>query len=388
MRVLRASLAAFLLVIGIVPAALAQGPLEITTPYPSVVADPGATASFQSTVVTDVSGRVDLAVTQQPDGWIVRLRGAGSTIAAVTTTANADATLISATFTAEVDVPSDAAAGAYKVVIEGRTVGGTTVQLPLDITVAGADSGSVALTTDFPSLRGPTSTNFRFNLILHNDTNQQITFGLESDSPAGWTVDVKPSGSDQATTAVVDAGTTEAVTATVKAPTDTPAGSYTVTVRAVGGPTPVSVDLSLDLTGTYSMSLSTVDGRLNARVTAGSASVLNIIVSNDGTTPLTNVSLTATPPRDWQVTFDPATIDQIPALQQVTVPVTITAADNALAGDYLLTINARATDSATSDSMELRTTVDTSPIGYLIGIAILIIVAVGLFFVFQRYGRR
>jgi len=38
--------------------------------------------------------------------------------------------------------------------------------------------------------------------------------------------------------------------------------------------------------------------------------------------------------------------------------------------------------------MDIRTTVETSPIGYIIGIAILVLVAVGLFFVFQRYGRR
>jgi len=36
----------------------------------------------------------------------------------------------------------------------------------------------------------------------------------------------------------------------------------------------------------------------------------------------------------------------------------------------------------------LSSTVETSPIGYIIGIAILVLVAVGLFFVFQRYGRR
>jgi uncharacterized membrane protein len=36
----------------------------------------------------------------------------------------------------------------------------------------------------------------------------------------------------------------------------------------------------------------------------------------------------------------------------------------------------------------VRTTVETSPIGLVIGIGILIVVAAGLFLVFQRYGRR
>ena len=54
-----------------------------------------------------------------------------------------------------------------------------------------------------------------------------------------------------------------------------------------------------------------------------------------------------------------------------------------------MTIRATSTDeSSAADSVDVRTTVDTSPIGLLIGIGILIVVAAGLFFVFQRYGRR
>jgi len=136
------------------------------------------------------------------------------------------------------------------------------------------------------------------------------------------------------------------------------------------------------------MSVSTTDGRLNARVQAGSPTVLNVVVTNEGSTDLTGVNLTSTPPRDWQISFDPSTIDTLPGGQQVTIPATITAANNALAGDYVITITARASENSTSDSMDIRTTVETSPIGYIIGIAILVLVAVGLFFVFQRYGRR
>jgi uncharacterized membrane protein len=57
-----------------------------------------------------------------------------------------------------------------------------------------------------------------------------------------------------------------------------------------------------------------------------------------------------------------------------------------LAGDYVITI--RASSDNANDSIDIRTTVETSPIGYLIGIAVLVAVAIGLFFVFQRYGRR
>jgi uncharacterized repeat protein (TIGR01451 family) len=159
-------------------------------------------------------------------------------------------------------------------------------------------------------------------------------------------------------------------------------------VRAIGGPEAVETPLGVTITGNYGMTLSTEDGRLNARVQAGSSSTLNLVVQNTGTAPLTNVALTATPPRSWQVSFDIETIPAIEAGDSQTVVATITPTSNAVAGDYVLTINARAAEAAALDTVDIRTTVETSPVGYLIGIAILVVVAVGLFFVFQRYGRR
>jgi len=390
MRVLRAGFAAILLGLTLVPVALAQGPLEMTTAYPSVVADPGATPKFPIVVTTDTPQRVDLTVVSLPDGWQIRLRGAGSTIGAVYTATNADlGGQIAAQFTAEVTLPDDITPGASQVVIEGRTAAGLTTRLTLDITTEAQQAGSVELTTDFPNLRGSTSSNFRYNLTLINNTNQQLTFGLETDSPAGWTVDAKPSGESQAATATVDAGSDAQVQVTAEPPSDAPAGQYPIVVRAVGGPVPVEAQLSIEITGSFGLSLDTVDGRLNARAQAGSPSTLNVIVFNTASSPLTNVQLTASPPRDWKITFDPETIDQIPVDGQQPVTVTIEPARDALAGDYLLTVRATSQDeSSATDSIEVRTTVETSPIGYLIGIAILVAVAIGLFFVFQRYGRR
>ena len=85
MRVLRASLAAFLLLTGLLPSVALAAGVSMTTPYPSVVADPGSTVKFPITVTSDTPQRVELAVTTQPEGWNTRLQGGGSTIAALTT---------------------------------------------------------------------------------------------------------------------------------------------------------------------------------------------------------------------------------------------------------------------------------------------------------------
>jgi len=169
------------------------------------------------------------------------------------------------------------------------------------------------------------------------------------------------------------------------------AGTYDIKILAQGGPEPVELDLTVEITGSYSLSLNTSDQRLNASATAGGKSTIDLVVTNTGSAPLANVRLVATPPRNWEITFDQETIPQIePGVDNaVTVTATIEPPSNAVAGDYQLTIRATSgEDSTATDTVELRTTVDTSPIGLVIGIGILIVVAAGLFYVFQRYGRR
>jgi uncharacterized membrane protein len=387
MRLVRAFMAAALVVMAVAPAAvLAQG-LTMTTAFPAVVADPGATVQFPITVTTDTPERVDLTIVSQPEGWDTSLRGAGSTVSAVSTAANPEvAGQISGTFTAEVTVPEDVTEGTNEVVIEGRSESGQTTQLTLDITTEALQPGSVSMAADFPSLRGSTTSTFRFNLTLTNSTNTQLTFGLESQAPAGWTVDAKPSGEDQAATVVVDAGADAQVQVTVQAPAGAPADTYDIVVRAVSGAIVAETPLSVEITGSFAMTLDTSDGRLNARVSSGNPTALNLVLENTGTAAIEAVNLTATPPSGWTVTFDSETIAVIEPGQQATAQANITPSAEALAGDYIITF--RANSDAASDEIEVRATVETSPLGYIIGIAVLIAVAIGLFFVFQRYGRR
>jgi uncharacterized membrane protein len=170
MRFLRAGFAAALILVGLAPAvAVAQTPLQITTPYPSVVADPGATTKFTVTVTTETPERVNLSVGDQPQGWTTTLHGGGSTISAVFTEATPIASgqvagNASATFQVDIDVPADAAAGDNKVTINGQSASGQSASLELDIAIQPQGSGAITFTSDYPQLQGPSSTNFRFNL--------------------------------------------------------------------------------------------------------------------------------------------------------------------------------------------------------------------------------
>ena len=144
---------------------------------------------------------------------------------------------------------------------------------------------------------------------------------------------------------------------------------------------------SVEITGSYAMTLDTSDGRLNARVTVrqpddpqpghrqhrhGAADGgrpdghpaprldSHVRLGDDRGDPARRAGTRAWPTSRPRATRSPATTSSRSA-PATTRPAT---------------------------TIEVRTTVETSPIGYVIGIGVLVVVAVGLFFVFQRYGRR
>jgi len=121
-------------------------------------------------------------------------------------------------------------------------------------------------------------------------------------------------------------------------------------------------------------------------VKAGDVTRVQFVVSNNGTGPLQEVKLSATAPANWEVKFEPSVIDVLPAGQQQTVVAVFDPAENAIAGDYVVTMKASAKQaSATSD---IRVTVKTGTLWGVIGVLIVIAAIAILGFVFRRYGHR
>jgi uncharacterized repeat protein (TIGR01451 family) len=362
------------------PAALAADPLTITTPYPAVAVAPGSNVTFNVSVSTSEPQRVALALTGAPASWEASLHGGGFVIDAVQTDGT-DA----ASVRVDVDVPADAT-GTARMVLTG-TAGATQVELPLEIRVQADATGSVTLTTDFPSLRGPSSQTFNFNLTLRNDTAEDLTFSVNAQGPAGWTVEANLTGQSQAASAIVKAGSTSGVTVSVEPASGTPAGTYDIQVVAVAGERNINGALQVDVTGSYDLAVSTADGRLNGRGAAGSASPLEVVLTNSGTAAITNVKLTTSVPTGWDVTFGEDTVASLEPGVPVTVSAQVKPSADAIAGDYNITISATG-DQSTRDSIDVRYTVETSLLWGVIGAALIIAVAAGVWWVFQRYGRR
>ena len=362
------------------PAALAADALTMTTPFPAVSVSPGNPVSFNLSVKTSTSARVDLKVSGVPSSWTATLHGGGFVVSAVQTNGS-DATEVRL----DVQVPADAT-GKTRITVTASG-NGSTVVLPLDVTAEANASGEVKVGTDIDSQKGSSDQTFTFNLNVTNQKDQDLTYSATAgDTPPGWTVTTSLTGGSQAASATVKAGGTGGVTVTVKAAENTAAGQYPVTVITTVGTQQYTTDLNVEITGSYSMTLSTPDQNLSARGPAGSATEDTFTITNTGTAPLTGVTMSATPPTNWTVDFDPKTVDSIPAGQQVTVKGKITPSGNSIAGDYNITFKATAKEA--NDSADIRFTVETSILGAILGAAVIVAAVGGLYWVFRRYGRR
>lgn len=357
---------------------LAADSLTLTTPYPAVTVAPGSSVTFDLSVKTSNPDRVDLKVSGAPTGWTATLHGGGFIIDAVQTDGKA-----AATATLDVAVPASATGATHLTVTASG--GGSTTTLGLDLTVQ-ASTGDVTMTPDFPSLKGSSSTDFTFNMTLVNSTSQDLTFTVNATGPDGWKTSAQFSTANAAST-VVKAGDSTSFTVTSTPSDNAAAGQYPIHVVATAGSKQVTQDLQVQVTGVYTMTMSTPDQVLSTSGNAASVTEQQLTITNSGSSPITNVTMSDTVPTDWNVTFDQPTIPTIAPSQTVTVTARVTPSSNAIAGDYQLTFNANGDNGATANE-QIRFTVQTSIQWAIVGIALIVLVFVGLWWVFRRYGRR
>lgn len=140
------------------------------------------------------------------------------------------------------------------------------------------------------------------------------------------------------------------------------------------------------LTGTYGLEAGTPTGLMSLNAIKGKEANLSIFARNTGSATLDNVQFLSVKPENWKVEFMPENIAAMAPGDLQQIEVTITPADQALVGDYLigLTIDA----GRVSKSLEMRVSVRASAAWAWIGIGIILLVVIGLVVLFIRLGRR
>ncbi len=381
-KVMKTALAAAVMAVFMSGAALADGGLEMSTSYTGVSVKPGDTVSFS--LDFDNSGsseNVSLSASELPDGFEGYFQGGGNTVNGVYVKNGENDSLASY----KVTIPDNAEEGSYPLTLQASGEYNSDV-LTLTVNVTNLDLGSSKLTTDYEEQQGASGTSFTFNSTIQNNTAEKQSYSLSAQAPDGWTVRFAPSGQSTQVSAVdVDGQGTQGLTVTV-IPTDSvEAGEYEIPISAISASETLSATLKVTITGTYDLSVTTQSGVLSFDANANKKTAVTLSVVNNGNIALNNINLTAQAPTDWDVEFSESSIDTLEAGQTKSVVAYVTPSKSAISGDYVMTINAKSTD--TSDEAQFRVTVKTQTIWGFAGIAVIVLILAGLYTVFKKYGR-
>ncbi len=357
----------------------------LATAYPSVIADQGSALSFPIEVMNSSAQWQDIGLTVDgPADWSPSLKSGGFTVRHVMV-----APTKSQTVNLDVKVPQDAKPQDYAFDVKGRSQDNTAIPaLRLAVMVQPKTSTTgLKVTTDYPNLRGQADSSFSFTLTVANDADQDRTVNFDTTVPEAWQVTIKPSyQSTQVSSISLKANATQNIDVAVTPPRTAPAGEYPVLVKASAGSDTAQLPLKIVIVGKPSVSLNTASGQLNAQAATDAPAKMALVVKNDGTEPLQGLALSASTPDGWQVTFSPDKIEDLPPNQTSQVNATIQPGNQALAGDYMVTVTASA--GSVSDHKDIRVTVETPTTWGWAAVGAIAVVVFGLGFIFWRYSRR
>ncbi|MCD7866703.1 MAG: NEW3 domain-containing protein [Clostridiales bacterium] len=298
------------------PAAVfAEDSLDMSTDYPGITVTAGDTVSFSLDFYVEEACDVSLSVDSIPDEWEGYFEGDGNQISVVHVPASSgsvisDDTSDLVTFT--LSVPEDAAEDTYtvKLAADGGTEG--TDSLPLTVDVTTEATGVSSFEAEYPEQQGATGTTFTFDTTLTNSRGTGQNFALTSESEDGWTVTY--SYDDTSVTSVsLDANTSGTVTISVSTPETVSQGTYEIPITATGPSDTLSLTLTVDIIGTYDVSLSTPSGNLSLDAYASTDESFTLTVTNNGNVDLDNLSLSSDLPSDWEISFSEDTIETLAA---------------------------------------------------------------------------
>ncbi|MDY6971895.1 MAG: NEW3 domain-containing protein [Thermodesulfobacteriota bacterium] len=330
---------------------------------------------------------IELRVLSIPKGWKAWVKTFNYQVTGVHVAGDESRSL---TFKAEPD--ATVTPGKYSFLIRGQTkdkklTSSSRITVTLNTRDEGKESKGIDITTSYPELHGPSGGMFEFSLEVTNESNKDTTFNLGYQAPKNWDVQFKPAYEEKyISSLIMKAGTSQSVAVEVKPYPWAEAGSHPVKVKINSPEAEAEADLTVVLTGSYELEALTVDGLLSLSAYKGKTSNLSFYVKNTGSATHNTVTFMSFKPENWKVDFSPERIEGLAPGDLKQVEVTITPADQALVGDYSVSLSIEG--ERVTKNIELRVTVKASAAWAWIGIGIIVLVIAGLVFLFIRLGRR
>jgi uncharacterized membrane protein len=323
-----------------------------------------------------------LSVSGLPNGWTAEFQGDGQRVTAAMPVPGGSVDL-----QLRLTAPQQQA-GAKPVDLVVHADGGA-IRATLPVHVALGDTLPVSLDVkpDLPSLEGQPAADFSYTLSIRNDSGRDLLVSLGAQTPPNFQATfTKQYGNQQISSLPIKGGTTESTTMKIRPPDNVTAGTYQIVGQFSAAGVTATTPLSMTIDGQSHLSLSTKDERLSGNAEDGKPTVISLVVTNTGTAAAHNVTMSASPPSDWKVDFQPAKIDEIAPNAKINVQATMTPTEKAIAGDYVTTFSA--SGDGNTGSADYRVTLTTSTLWGVVGLAIIAVALVAVLGVVARFGRR
>lgn len=263
------------------------------------------------------------------------------------------------------------------------------------------ESEHFELQPKFPVMTGPVDATFEFQVGIVYRGEKSRVFDLNVSGPEGWLAYVAESTyeKDKQLSAIhlEEESLTEEILVVAAAPYwDYPEPQeYSVEVEAISEDRELedSIDLSAEIEPQYELSAETGTGRDSATATAGEGTAVPLLLSNSGTAALDSVDLSALEPDgagEWHVEFEPSSVEALGPGDEREVGATITPPEDAVPGDYRVSLNFETEPSLTSEppSVDVRVTVAGSSVwGWVLVVAVVMVAAAVAFYMRSKRFR-
>lgn len=364
--------------------------ISVAPEYSGVIVSQGENVSVDLKVFN--KGRqdeiIELTVPSVPKGWTAMVKTFSFGITGVYMESDKTRNL---TLKAEPD--ESVGPGKYTFLVKGQTQDGKlTSSGKVVITVKPKQeekkSKDVKITTSYPVLEGPTDATFEFSLEVQNKLDKDTVFNLAYEGPPNWDIKFKPAYEDKYFSSLrIKKGQTESMAVEVKPYLLAEPNRYPLKVKVSSPEAKAEAEIMVVLTGTYKLDAGTADGLLSLREAyQGKEANLSFYVKNSGSAKQNNVKFLSFKPENWKVEFKPERLETLARGELKQVEVIITPAEQALVGDYSVTLSIEGEKA--KRNLEFRVPVKASTAWGVIGLGIIVLVVVGLVVLFIRLGRR
>jgi len=357
--------------------ALAQN-LSLYTPYTKVSIPPGEAIDYAIDLINNSSAikTTDIAVVGLPKGWDFELKSGDWRVEQLSVLPKEKKN-----FSLKVNVPLKINKGTYRfqVVAKGHT------SLPLMVVVSEQGTYKTEFTSDQTNMEGAANATFTYNATLRNRTAEQQVYALRAQTPPGWNISFRANGK-QVSSVDIEANRTQDITIEIDPPDEIEAKTYKIPVLAGTTNTSAALDFEVVIKGSTKIELTTPTGLLSSDITAGDSKRVQLVVKNTGSGDLKNIEMKFSAPANWDVVFEPTKIPFLRSGSTDDVFATIKADKKAIAGDYVVNLEAKTPE--VSSKASFRVSVETSLLWGWLGIFIILAALGGVYYLIRKYGRR